>query len=584
MKKHLNISTLAWAIVVLIGIILCIRELREPDLWWQLRAGEWMLENSSITRNDMFSFTHAGVPWINVKWGYEVIIASIEKFTGPEGVMMLQMVSVLTIILFLFKSQKIAFTDKPNSSSGIIVSLFLFLIIHASRINGRPEMTTYALTSVYLYLLFRYHNKSDNSIFLLIPIQIFWTNMHEAYGVGVIMLTIFTISTLSQNYFAKKKGINKSLVSVKKLVVVNLLLLATLIVNPNGYEMLGHYLEIYSQLQENKFTTENYSFKSSDYWTYASVLNLLIFIYTFHSLFLKNQKWKIKQGILNSINNYGLWYIMLYFAFFYLSLQATRNTFFFTCIAFPVFCNSISDWMNARFSKEKTALKVAAVIGIILYISIGSGLFYKALLEREQYGLKISSKRNAIGASSFIKKHNIKGKAFVDYLNSSYLLWDHQPEFKTYLDLRDFDIFTQKFMSNVFDSYVYPDAQMPDGSSLWNAMVKEDSFEYVIVSNNQQFGNFHRYLIYQDSSYNLVYADGVASVYLARNERNIDLINELAYNNGEKDVFHNFTEVKTNGPAKYITRLFWPFYKEHKVSNKEQRRTKIAYYRIITAN
>ena len=86
--KSISPEKLLWYFVLFLGVMLCIRELREPDLWWQLRTGEWMLENKTVTFKDVFSYTNAGVDWINVKWGYEIIIAWISKFLGPEGVML----------------------------------------------------------------------------------------------------------------------------------------------------------------------------------------------------------------------------------------------------------------------------------------------------------------------------------------------------------------------------------------------------------------------------------------------------------------------------------------------------------------
>ena len=105
-----------------------------------------------------------------------------------------------------------------------------------------------------------------------------------------------------------------------------------------------------------------------------------------------------------------------------------------------------------------------------------------------------------------------------------------------------------EFMENVFVSYEYPNADMGNGNNLWDMMVEEDSFEYVVVSNNQQFGNFHRFMIYQDTAFELVHADGVSSLYLSRNERNNKLIEELAYNKGERDVFQDFTAVEMKKP------------------------------------
>ena len=48
------LKKISWWILVMVGLILCVRELREPDMWWQLRTGEWMLENQEITFQDVF--------------------------------------------------------------------------------------------------------------------------------------------------------------------------------------------------------------------------------------------------------------------------------------------------------------------------------------------------------------------------------------------------------------------------------------------------------------------------------------------------------------------------------------------------
>ena len=101
--QKIKTEKVLWYFTIFLGLMLCIRELREPDLWWQLRTGEWMLENHAITFKDVFSYTYSGVDWLNVKWGYEVIIAWLSRFFGPEGVMFLNMISVALILFFIQK-------------------------------------------------------------------------------------------------------------------------------------------------------------------------------------------------------------------------------------------------------------------------------------------------------------------------------------------------------------------------------------------------------------------------------------------------------------------------------------------------
>ena len=67
MKSKLTLGKIAWVFCILAGIALSLKAIREPDLWWMYRTGEWMLENGQVTKTDPFSYTFAGVYWINVK-------------------------------------------------------------------------------------------------------------------------------------------------------------------------------------------------------------------------------------------------------------------------------------------------------------------------------------------------------------------------------------------------------------------------------------------------------------------------------------------------------------------------------------
>src|SRR5688500_2184660 len=90
MNSNKLFSWLAWALCLAVALILSIRNLREPDLWWMLRTGEWIAENGKVIDTDQFSFTQSGKPWINVKWLFEVIIYYLQRLFGPESIPVLQ--------------------------------------------------------------------------------------------------------------------------------------------------------------------------------------------------------------------------------------------------------------------------------------------------------------------------------------------------------------------------------------------------------------------------------------------------------------------------------------------------------------
>ena len=85
MKHQSILHKVAWALCLLTGIVLSLKAIREPDLWWMYRTGEWMLEQGQVTRQDTFSYTFEGVEWINVKWLFEILISLAKNAFGVEG-------------------------------------------------------------------------------------------------------------------------------------------------------------------------------------------------------------------------------------------------------------------------------------------------------------------------------------------------------------------------------------------------------------------------------------------------------------------------------------------------------------------
>lgn len=568
------LKKLSGILLFMVGLAFCIKELREPDMWWQLRTGEWMIENNQVTKADVFSYTYEGVEWINVKWLYEVLYAACSNIFGPEIIVFFQMASVVLMLLFLGRLGKEYLKDSPFAVSASILASFLFLFIHAARINMRPEMTTYVLTLVYVYLFLLYRKKQSNWILLVIPLQLFWTNMHEAYGVGLVMLLIFLFGSLLEIAWDKWLLPGKRIHLPKLLFgsVIGAFLIVML--NPHGSRLLTHLIEIYTQLGQNNFTLDLANFGSPAYWRPATISNIILFVICTGYLLLFKSKRTWKQLVEFLKNKYGFVYLLLYVAFFYLSLKAVRNSFFFAMIAFPIYVECIHLLLQKLFKRENGSYALCIGIGVVFYLSIVSGGFYRTFNPKEHYGIQVNSQKNPIGVSQFIKDNKIGGKGFTDYLSSSYMLWHLQPDFKTYLDLRDLDIFPATFMQNVLKAYAEPSILLASGETLFDYLVSVDDFNYIVMLNNDQFDAINFYL-HQDQQYQLIYVDGLNSLYIKNDENNQGLINTYA---GSEKVFHKYVENPSPKWVQILNKVFWPFYKERKASNMEQEQIKAYYF------
>ena len=538
-------------ICFLVAIAFSLKNIREPDIWWQIKTGDWIIANHEVPTQDIFSFTFEGKPWINIKWGSEVLFSIVSKAFGPECIFLIQLLvsCLLVYVLFLLCKhiEKLFEFDHPQKNSLLIFSLLLAIVGIEYRIIGRPEMFSHLFTALSLLILLRHNKQNGKEIFWLIPLQLVWANMHEAFGMGIVLMLIFCAAAWFNFWYGRKIKLPAAIPS--RLSFVTLLSIAVIIINPNGVELLLRPFNIFGQVFENKFTTELMDYSSYIFWQKEAYIAMIMIIVSVSVMiffyFLNRNK---KENILSFIVRKNLTVIIILLAaFLFLASTAYRNIAFFIIIATPLFYAGLTA-LSSKIKKTlfQTSLNffyiVNIIIGITIYISVVSGKYYKWFDRNDRYGLEVVSNINPSGAANFIEQHNLKGNAFSDYLTSSYLLWKLYPRFKTFIDLRDLDVFSSEF----FDLF----AQAINDDEAFRKIDSTYHFNYAVVLANPQFTRLHKFL-YNDSTYSLAFIDAVAAVYI------------------KQKIKHNTTALTPTVPlpqsglAYAVSKLFNPFYNRY---------------------
>ena len=516
MKKI--IAAIPLLLAFLLTIVLSIKCMREPDIWWQIRTGQWILELHQVPTTDPFSYTFFGKDWINIKWGFEVLAALIAKYLGPESIFILQIIASCLILWLFIRILKLNNHYHPVV---FLIGTIVLLFGIEYRMNGRPEMFSHLFMVAFLYLLLLYHQSSSKWVWLVVPIQLLWTNLHEAYGLGIVILLLFTLGSWLENYKENKaKAIQLSLVTLASIIAI--------ILNPRGIILLLQPLNIFNQVQQNKFTTELDAIWTSNYWQKEAwvliVCIALLVIYLFKTKKLKS-----------ALKELGLGYFITLLAMLFLGFTAYRNIIFFLLFAFPLLIITLYHFIP-KDSKMQT---IAIGIGFLFYLSIVSNVYYNKFRPRDHYGLEVLSINNPSGAAQYITQKKLQSKkCFSDYLTSSYLLWYLQPDFKTYIDLRDLDVFPTSF----FNQYLQ-ESEIPDK---FHALDLKEKFDYVVLFRNNH-PNLHAYL-YNDSIYACTYIDAVAAVYEKTDEFTRD------------DIFTPCKPIESSAFAITLSTLFKPTY------------------------
>lgn len=469
------------------------------------------MEHKQVPHTDVFSYTYAGTPWVNIKWGSEVIAAIIDRTFGPECIFLLQALVCCTLVFLLLKTAQLFSLQSNKDISSVAYSLaFVFLLFACEyRFNGRPEMFSHLFAVVFLFVLLKYRNQNSNKIFWLVPLQIMWANLHEAFGMGIVLVAIFCAGAWAEYLFTQKGKLNIRKEKPLKISLLLIALVASVIINPNGIELLTRPLNILGQVYENKFTTELAGISSTNFWqwnTYLAIAILLVGV-SGTALYFRQQKTKNSKWNL-FVAHFGIGYLLTIPAYIYLAVTAYRNIIFLLLIFFPVFAFALSYLFSKVKALQKNLQAVLITISATILIAYGlvvSNKYYTLTQSHDSFGLQVIATYNPVGAADYAISHKLRGPCFSDYLTSSYLLYKVNG-FKTFIDLRDLDVFPSAFFNTFAEAVTFPEEFQKLDSSY--------HFNYIVLY-RPQFTRLHSYL-YNESRFHLAYADPVACVFIPK--------------------------------------------------------------------
>src|ERR1700681_523717 len=101
--ERLRSPQIAFAAILLFGLLaMTARPATDPDLWWHLRTGQWIVESGHVPHSDPFSFTRAGHAWISHEWLSEVAFYELWKHGGAAALIILSAIVTTAGFMLLF--------------------------------------------------------------------------------------------------------------------------------------------------------------------------------------------------------------------------------------------------------------------------------------------------------------------------------------------------------------------------------------------------------------------------------------------------------------------------------------------------
>jgi hypothetical protein len=209
--------------------------LRDGDSFWHIKAGAVMLDQQSLLDRDIFSHTAFGTPWTAHEWLSEIIMASIDRLAGLEGLFCFFLLIVSLTFWLLYKV-----TEKNANRWVTLGCVSLALFFSFSHMAARPHLFTWLFTVLTLTIL----TSANRRLYWLPVIMAIWANLHGGFFLGLVLQIIFIFGAVLESCLTAKEPFECALRRVKTPVFVLLVSILATGLNPFGFELLAFPFQV----------------------------------------------------------------------------------------------------------------------------------------------------------------------------------------------------------------------------------------------------------------------------------------------------------------------------------------------------
>jgi hypothetical protein len=194
--RVLQLFSLSSLLALMATIIFVSRTaVQDPDIWWHLKVGDWIVEHNTVPHSGIFSRTAGTQPWIAYSWGYEVVLSRCYAWFGLIGFALFGVLLALAVAFVLFWMLH-------RLSGNFWVAWILSLVgslAYLFSLMPRPVFFTMIFYTVTLTLILEAHRSGRIQPLYWLPlIFVLWANIHIQFIYGLFVVGMFVGINLLQ--------------------------------------------------------------------------------------------------------------------------------------------------------------------------------------------------------------------------------------------------------------------------------------------------------------------------------------------------------------------------------------------------
>lgn len=462
----------------------------DPDFYWHMKTGEYIVTHLALPYGDIFSYTAHGRSWVLHEWLTEVIFYGVNAAVGNTGLWaFIAGIAALTFYL-LYRLAAKALGDETRA---VLVTL-LFYVPLLSFAAPRPQLFTYLLFTVFLYVLHEYKYAGRARLLAALPpLMLLWANLHGAFVAGFALLGLFIggegvkwLLTVDRDPLQKKR--------VLMLIGVAAACALATLANPRFIEYWKYPFEVVNMTVSTGWILEWRSpdFHDPHYKYFLGILMLFYVVCTYAR----------RKPDLTELAVPSFFIVAGFTSIRHLPLASIATLPFFAMFLREVDFHMPAGLQSSRWSRwltrDSTHLSARALAALNLVLLCAVAAYAWSGQQRDENEVRLE-RLLPVKAVDFVVANGIKGRLFNDYGHGGYLIYRLFPDQLVFIDGRA-DMYGDAFVNE----YIAITNAMPE----WKQKFEAFGIDYAILPRESPL----RQLLLAERSFRLVYDDAHHSV------------------------------------------------------------------------
>ena len=475
---------LGGVLIVILGLFIGVEQ--DPDFWWHLRIGRWMVENGRLPSSDIFTFTASSHAWTDHEYLTEILMWLTYSTFGLTALVVAFGVLTWSGFWLMFRQVR----QQPFAIVG--VGLTIAAVAGAPIWGPRAQMITFALSCLELYWLRGYLSGRSRALNYFPLVMALWANLHGGWVIGFAWLGVALVSELIAWAWDQENPAHR--MHVRRLVIIGAVSAAAVAVTP-------HFLELYPY----PFQTQGSEAQQRLIVEWASP--------NFHNVELRPFELMIFLAVVGfALKRPSIYDLLLVLLGLGLALQNVRNVALFVAAATPVLINVYGQWWRELAAGHRWTFNLpprrgfAAITAavLILIALVTSVRVYGNVNPEHQAAL--DSQTYPVAAADWLAAHPEVGtRMFNQYGWGGYLAYRFYPQ-----PNRKVFIFGEAALmgDGLLNDYEHIYALHSD----WKTLLDRYGIDYVVENKGDPLPN----VLATQPDWTLVYQDSVAVIYIRK--------------------------------------------------------------------